>query len=394
MGLLALISLRTKIFTSDYSLYILSLYSIIGLGIGALTGCELDSVKIYGLPILMYILYSNFQARSVADYDRYIHFILLATLLVSILMYFQESPGHFEFSWTYAITRGRIGGYYLLGRENAVGPTVIASFVSIAFLSALYFYYSGKKKIIKPIYGALAFISFILVVITGSRSGLIASFAGFGVLIFTRAESKNRLKRWLTNINIIILVGCAAGVGFGVAMVALPDIMYRFSNFFDLSQDHSLLGRFILWKAALDVIDRNPFGYGPKYFVDFYSLTTHNEILGVFVATGILGVILFVSFVIIQFLRLLKLMVPEMAAIKYYFISLLFVIAIISMTENYSVSSTKLFNPLVYSILGIITSMRKYDSCKGNLSGMNVLRKVSPSRAVRNLEKTFSILQH
>jgi putative inorganic carbon (HCO3(-)) transporter len=136
------------------------------------------------------------------------------------------------------------------------------------------------------------------IILTGSRGGMLAGFAGaVGTVLFLRAQGKKRLFA----IPIILLMGVGGYLLvesiFGEYLVLTVERMDRAME--DV--------RFEIWSVTLDIIADNPLGIGlsPEHYIEqvsrhragFFFASPHNLYLGLAANIGIPGLLAFLLLV-------------------------------------------------------------------------------------------------
>ena len=348
-------------FITDKLLFLVLLtYALLGVFVGGVAGEPVIAAKIYLIP---FIAFSVFQGL---EYDRRLFEVVVGGVAIvctflSSYMYFQVQPGVFDFSLEFFFGRPRYNGFYFRGDE-IVGPTVIAAVIATAFVSSLYFVTSGPI-LVRGIALVLNIYLVFLQVLSGSRTAIVGSLLAAVVFLHVayrqRSGAAPKVLGWGGGQRIVLFAFLAliGGLSINYALEYSPGALYRFGALFGGEIDSSLLTRFLLWRQALDFADENLLGSGPSYFLEKTGLTTHNEFLGILVATGIMGLVLYLLFFAILFVGLIRGGCSVKPAIRAYFLSFLVVVLMVSMTENYSRSSVVIFNPLVWCVIGMMASV-------------------------------------
>ncbi|WP_165776656.1 O-antigen ligase family protein [Maribacter sp. 4G9] len=181
-------------------------------------------------------------------------------------------------------------GRLLIFEEN---PNVMGAKASIAFLitiSKLINNFSIKRSII-IILMCIPFIS--LIAVSGSRGAFVSMFLGLGVLLYFRRTGA------LNKLAVIIFGVLGSVVLITYLLETNPVIAERFAD----TVESGDIGRNVLWEAAYNIIRDNIImgagfeGVKPRMFAYSGSfMNPHNIFLYVYIACGLPGIILFVTF--------------------------------------------------------------------------------------------------
>ena len=215
-------------------------------------------------------------------------------------------------------------GRLLLFGEN---PNVMGAKAALAFLitiSKLINNFSIKRSIIIiPI--CIPFIS--LTAMSGSRGAFVSMFLGLAVLLFFRKTGV--LNKWA----LIVFGVLASGMLITYLLETNPVMAERLLTTVETGD----MGRNVLWEAAVNVIkDHIIIGAGfegvkPRMYA--YSgayMNPHNIFLYVYIASGLPGIILFVTFLT----RLTKLLFRHYKKYGDSLNLVLFVIVIFNMSKH------------------------------------------------------------
>ncbi len=229
----------------------------------------------------------------------------------------------------------------LFGHQNLLGQ-----YLSIVFVWSVCMFLFQKK------YRWLSFICALInlygLFITVCRSAWLASVVGLGFVLILSAMRQS-VGAMLKKILLVCLVAC---ICLGSFYFVERILSYRSTSLSDdvatrsklttyspskvlkqpqdvLKTESPLSGREIIWKSTWTLIKRSPvFGYGignywivfpstDPEFVDF-SKYVHNDYLQVCLETGVLGFILFVSFLAMAFIKILHHRPDDSSNIIYY----------------------------------------------------------------------------
>jgi len=215
------------------------------------------------------------------------------------------------------------GGHYsirtFIGTHNALDPNYLAACIAIATPILLKRVIYPQNKQYRLLYIILLIIILLGLLMTGSRSAVVAFVFGFFVLAI-----KDKKKIFIA----LIFMGILSIV----MLYLLPqDIQDRL--FYKSYIDGSNIRRVQLWETTIDKILEKPMiGYGPistKMIVSGYNVTgaTHNTFLMILLNFGLFG---FVAFLIIYFKIFILCLNKDMYLFLAIFINLSFTSFIIS----------------------------------------------------------------
>lgn len=166
-----------------------------------------------------------------------------------------------------------------------------------------------------------------------SATSLISLLAGLAVMIFSRLAVKKgaKLKTILMSFAlIIILIGIFMPFSGQLPSKSIPGLVDR---------DATLTGRLDIWKALVPFAKKNILlGYG---FGGFWTTAlrediaahSHNGYLDAILDLGIVGLSLFLLFILSAMLKTIKLIVTRKIDLSFFFLSLVFVILVRNVAE-------------------------------------------------------------
>lgn len=221
--------------------------------------------------ILCFISY--YIAKNFVDDPNKIKFsMLFLFLLIVVQVVFESYMGPISFfDDTYVYKNNLI---LPIGGSNAIAAIIIPCF---SFLLCII-----QGKVGKGVIFILAFLS---VILTKSRSGIIALLIMFFlILIFT---NKINLKRTIKFITIIALLSILYVLFFEKGDL----LMDAFSK-----TNNTIIERFQRWSMSLDLFIKHPI-FGVSYLIQDAKINPHNWILNILASGGIFGVLL--SFLLI-----------------------------------------------------------------------------------------------
>ena len=196
-------------------------------------------------------------------------------------------------------------------------PNNLAAFMVLAFFPTLMLFLQEKNKRKKGILGCCSALILISIFLTFSRNALIGILIGSVTLVL------------LHSVKMVFPL-----IGVGAVSLFIPQITQRLSALFDPVQNQS---RLYLWHIAVKMIKDHPIlGVGNGNYVSrydeyvakypeyaFYGYTKypcHNSYLKVFSELGIIGIVSFLSVIIIVLVRMKKIISStNEIKYKYYF---------------------------------------------------------------------------
>lgn len=221
--------------------------------------------------ILCFISY--YIAKNFVDDPNKIKFsMLFLFLLIVVQVVFESYMGPISFFDDAYVYKNNL--ILPIGGSNAIAAIIIPCF---SFLLCII-----QGKVGKGVIFILAFLS---VILTKSRSGIIALFIMFFlILIFT---NKINLKRTIKFITIIALLSILYVLFFEKGDL----LMDAFSK-----TNNTIIERFQRWSMSLDLFIKHPI-FGVSYLIQDAKINPHNWILNILASGGIFGVLL--SFLLI-----------------------------------------------------------------------------------------------
>ena len=185
-----------------------------------------------------------------------------------------------------------------------VNPNFFASYLAMCLPVGLGLFFVFKERSFKMLLAIGIFVSFVALLLTGSKFGLVSFCVGLFVFVLFSFMLGKPKKQSVINGVILTLILLIAVVGFG------KSLLFRVDNAAaGGSEAHSSLFRVYTWKSALDMISDNYLlGVSPGRFAESFpmyaqaSITkhAHNSYLQFISEYGlIVSSVLFVWFLII-----------------------------------------------------------------------------------------------
>jgi len=265
---------------------------------------------IYLMNILFFLIFL-LEVNSIKRLKTIIFIITIATFLYSV---FGLTKGSFS--------SGRFFIYGEMFDSNDI------AYVLLSLFPLCFFYIVHKEGILKKVLAITAIgASIVLILLTGSRAGIIGLITLFLLILFTKFEKI----RWSYKIAFLIAF-------FALYLIYEDKInVERYMTLTEIESDYNVsdeLGRMQIWKRAYQLILENPLtGVGANcfpmalgYLRQELSLiprwqAAHNSYIQIITETGLIGFMLFLSLIISSirsFLRIknLKVITKEASELK------------------------------------------------------------------------------
>ena len=194
--------------------------------------------------------------------------------------------------------------------------------VTILPFSIIYFLKSTGST--RMLYGGLAVVVLLAIILTGSRGGFLGLVAVVGYLVFKRYPGVDGGKGKIYFFRKITITAIAVSVFLALSP---PEYIERINSLFNLEDDYNVSnskkGRLGIWASGIDIMLSRPYGVGVGAFPAAQGMladdgaykTAHNSLLLVGVELGFLGLLLFLSFYVLAIKSLSKIQcisTPEM----------------------------------------------------------------------------------
>ncbi|MBN1792900.1 O-antigen ligase family protein [Candidatus Woesearchaeota archaeon] len=245
----------------------------------------------FALPLVNYFYIFEFLAvvlfgavlYSINDFSHGMKNVVFIYFIFSLLIFVALITNLANLSFSSRLD----GGYF------AINPNLLAMFCAIVCLFSIVFFSYEKRVVYLPV----AFVSFVGLILTNSRTMYFAFIVAFLYLLLKKKS--------------IIAGAFSVGVsGFGVLMLlllfvsALNTDLHTISNFVlrDESVDSlgELTGRTEVWLSSLSFIAKSPvYGYGFKgsrLIVTDYVKHSHNVFLEILLTAGLIGLFIWLKF--------------------------------------------------------------------------------------------------
>jgi O-antigen ligase len=316
----------------------------------------LDPVDISGrvvvTPIVAFTAFAYIRPTR-EEIGRIIMLLAVACAVVSILMYVQTGPYQVNLNLASVLIRYRGDGYWLLGSFYP-GASLIGGPGAIAVVGAFYGGLKCEQRLTRLFFFALVSIATLILILSVSRGALVASFAGVFLLAVFNLPVRRIIAFGLISVVLVALF-------VGTAIDYIPNASNRYGSMFS-SSDRSMSGRYEFWASYAKIALHHPWGSGFNYRDQY---TAHNEIIGQWVASGILGAIAYLF--LIGYWGVMSLRYAESLAMFTLF-------AGIGMAEHFTVSSGSLIFPLFWIIFAAFVMQARQK--KSNFHEFDVVQSV------------------
>lgn len=284
--------------------------------------------------------------------------IMCFSTMVVICSYFKDSIGRFVvitllLSHSPLILIPMINGIDtfpykgIFDNPNAFG--LVATTIFAVFLATLLknlektLFYKAKPSKVKVLaYFLLTVLSFLLVVISASRTSFLACLISLAIGLFfiILISIKHKLILSLffkTLLGIPLLGGLYFVINIFIPVrIYIEDIIL---NKFTRKSDDILSGRGYVWKQTM--ADARAFGFGEGYFEDSFGIGAHNTFIYILGVYGWLATIIFLMLILVAFYYCTKLTFSD-NKYNYLPIIMLTTFIVLSMGENMFHKSTML----------------------------------------------------
>lgn len=299
-------------------------------------------ISIIFFPLIFFIFLGSFKVKR-EIINKALNLFSISTLaflfIYFIYLFFVDRPinPYFDFPTT-IFFRNTIDKLPIIGRH----PIYISLFLGISIINTarlLIYYFKSKKNV--SILLVIAQIIFISVLFLISSKGTILSLIVISIFIYY-LSSKNKIKT--------ILFGLLTSFLLIISISFIPQVNKRFKELFvlktysveNIHDRNSSQIRVAIWKTSFDKIKQSPIiGYGigdvqiilnnsyknisPILLKRQYN--SHNQYLGIWLSTGIIGLILFLYFLLFNYKLSLEYK-------DYLFLSILLFFSLNFLTEN------------------------------------------------------------
>lgn len=313
-------------------------------------------IKVLLTPLLItYVVLSS--ACTYGSYIFHLKTLMFVLLLISIILFFQVAPGSFDFSLSTLLSKSRTEGYYLFDLDDPSSPTFLAAILANLVILSFYLTHYLKQNFL--IFGSVFALSTIMLIVSAGRT----SWAVVTVFFLYVAYKKNYKNFISYGLGAIIVV--ATMYMFLIPVIATNqmdnDFADRISLIFSLESDSSALTRVYYWEQAVSELESSWLGKGYYYFIDTYGGSTHNQVLGDLVATGIFST-LFMYVAITSFYRghfKQAKRANESDAIDILFVTNIMIFLMFGLLEHYSFSGVSVLWPLFWYLLAVCYKAKK-----------------------------------
>ena len=313
-------SYPTRTIGSSYVIYILTVFDVIVMVLGAFTCLRTRGCRVRFEPILLIIVIYNLLRYVLEDSNIFTldSFEVLFAFMVSlscgaITIYYFKRLKEIEFVFIIIVSICFVTqilyvfynissdgtGYGCLGLSSGGLGLLYCSFIVVLLHSSV------TRQVIKTIFIAIAVVGILL---TGSRVNMLLLFIFFAYHIIVDLQVTSRKKWLLLGIGLIALyilttTQSAITVYSSKKITSLLNLLDG-NVIKNLFGDQSMKERILSWQCALQIIGSNPLGIscGAKDLMNrmfFLGATTfpHSYLLCYYCLFGIGGLIIFICFV-------------------------------------------------------------------------------------------------
>lgn len=263
------------------------------------------------------------------EVDRILKILAVSSALAALLMYIQTGPMSVTFNPVDLLARYRGDGFWL-GNRFYPGAPVIGGPAAIAVLSGSYALLH-TKGLVRFFFAITALLAFVIILLSVARGALVA--AGVASMLLFASPRRMLIPALLVVPSFFV---------FQLAAESIPTASARYATMLDLARDRSMLGRFRLWEEAYHMAMKRTTGAGFSFKMG--GLTSHNEILGHWLSSGIVGLVAYLLLLGWWFLTGLV-SPPSVPSLQ--FLSLF---SLQGLVEFYSVSSGSLYYPVFWFV--------------------------------------------
>jgi len=264
---------------------------------------ELFDVLIWTTYTLMFMVVGGNLSGEIAE--RGFGLVLVLTIVIAIFAVLQAAGNHFAIETLGSVYTDRLSRLVNVApTATTSNPNTLAKLVLIPLFAFAALAYrsitgnNGHSSLFRTIlFGALAVAFGAIIVMSDSRSGLIAAMVGLGIVslgfVYGRVGDDRR--------RTIILL---AGTVLGITLVFLAIFVFevgRIGNLQHLFQDSSLQRRFEKWNRIVPIILEQPIiGHGPAPLYQARVSFTHIDsgVLSWWYHYGLLGVVSYLYLVL------------------------------------------------------------------------------------------------
>lgn len=276
--------------------------------------------------ILLLFVYSYLYKRvSLYSFEKL--FVLVGFISVlTVLFLCRDTLGEGRLAHTY-----REGvSYYFLGVPVAISSNGLATIWALSVYILCFFIKNAKSKTAKCVYIAAIIILVIGVALTGSRKGFLVLAVCFCGFILLSGRQNLLLKVIIVAVSILFLYYLMLSVPVFYQTIG-ERLEILVNSILGLSDDieGSMQSRNYYAELALEAISDHPIlGYGVGWFSEEFGNVTENDYYETLVSGGLLGFIIWYSFIAVAVIRFLNFKNKDITTRKYM---ILFVIILIVM---------------------------------------------------------------
>lgn len=296
-------------------------------------------IPIVGTPQLL--IYGNYPIDRIVTY----FFYLISTLsVINLVVYYQVRLKYIVLSTSlgvilmciYLVSEGTLGygGTRLTTINRDLNPNNASGFVLLGIATSIWFLSKSVNKVTN-LFGAGTLILFSLVlVLLQSKTSFIAFTCSLAILFTLRVVNKYIHSEGLQYRKVlpsIVKIGLITSVGYLTLIKILDkfDIdmtsLNRINDLFSGDLQSATTGRSEIWGNAFSQ-SNFILGTGFLSFREEYSRKAHSVYVSTFMETGMLGIILLISFYILFFVEIKRMVIRDDKSLYTYTFIILFLI--------------------------------------------------------------------
>ncbi len=260
-----------------------------------------------------------------------------------------------------AFSTATLGATGRLSVGSTFDPNDLAM-VLVAILPFCIIYFLKSTGSMRMVYGGLAVVVLLAIILTGSRGGFLGLLAVVGYLVFKRYPGVDGAKGKIYFFRKITMTVIAVSVFLALSP---PEYIERINSLFNLEDDYNVsnskTGRLGIWASGIDIMMSRPYGVGIGAFPAAQGMltddgaykTAHNTLLLVGVELGFLGLLLFLSFYVLAIKSLSKIQCTAAPEVREMF---MFSIAIKASLLGFFVTSfflSQAYSSLFYFLVAL-----------------------------------------
>ncbi|HEY9202184.1 MAG TPA: O-antigen ligase family protein [Gammaproteobacteria bacterium] len=261
---------------------------------------QLIFIKTYMDPFVLFVL-----AYSILHDEESIKKLLFSMVVLLVVFLAITALSAFDIV---SVERATVDEKWGRSKGAFAEPNQFAAYLAAFVPLVLAFIFTSTKKVKKIIYTIVLVLTIFVLLLTGSRGGLVSLAASIGV--YYVLHSKQPIMKSIFN---LVGVYSVAFVGLVLIFFLLPEntasgLMLKISGeFVENSNTDYTSGRLSIWTRALEAFIYSPiFGTGWQTFIPLFGANSHSDYILFLVTTGVVGLGLFLSIFYAMFKEVMK----------------------------------------------------------------------------------------